>query len=368
MQKGTGSVRKVCSLFVLLSTVTHFALAQGIGDVAPSGRPNERAILGGSRAVVIDTNTPLPVLIERLTGKWELVPTLKLYWIGYTGDMYSIASHREQAIGPLVNLIRTNSSEHAREGALLTLHLIGIESRVVGRFHEEFKSKTVRAAFYDFLEDPGLRDKVLLLLVRDPWPSDVPHIMKILAREGDTDCRQTVNALFRYSLPCPAFGGSLQENASSARVFVVQGKHKTEIGSMFVFAEEKPNEGGERINAVDTNIVIQWRTGGARKAWMFNDLELARRTFAPYLQDRDICNVTYDALLKNSDFVFRYCYLDDPFNFQVSGTNVYIIDPPAAKTRWLEWWKRQSDDYKNALQSAEHSAGFTGDSGPRLIW
>jgi hypothetical protein len=74
--------------------------------------------------------------------------------------------------------------------------------------------------------------------------------------------------------------------------------------------------------------------------------------FAAHFRDRDICEVTYDALRKD-DFVFRYCSLSDPFNFQVSGTNVYIIDPSAAKARWLEWWRKQSDHYKSALESTE---------------
>jgi len=349
------SVAKVLMLVLLISVAGHLGIAQSILDVAPSGRSNERAVEGQSRAVAIEMNVPLQILIQRLKGNWRLVETGKGYWIGYTDDMYSIASHGEQAIEPLVEFIRTASSDHAREGALLSLHLVGIRSRIAGRFHEEFKSKNVREAFYDFLRDPRLRDEVLLLLVRDPWPSDVPHIMKLLAQEGDTDCRPTVNALFRYALPCPAFGGTLAQDASSARVVMVEGKHTTGIGQLFVFTEEKPNEGVERINqlnSADTNIVIQWRPSGRRKVWKFKDPAAARKNFAARFPDRDICEVTYDAL-REDDFVFRYCELSDPFNFQVSGENVYIINPSAAKARWLEWWGRQSDNYKSALRSTE---------------
>lgn len=332
----------------------HLSNAQGIVDVAPSGRQNERAVEGGSRAVAIETNVPLQTLIQHLEGNWELVETFKGYWIGYTDDMYSIASHGEKAVDPLLKFIHNTSSDHAHEGALLTLHLIGIKSRIAGRFYEEFKSNPVREAFYGLLEDVRLRDKVLLLLVRDPWPSDVPYIMKVLALEGDPDCRQTVNALFRYKLPCPAFGGTLAGGASNACVFTIEGKRTRQIGQLVVFTDEQPNEDGERINhlnSADTNIVIQWHSNNAgRKVWKFKDTSAARKNFTPYFQGRDICEITYAALLKD-DFVFRYCDLSDPFNYQVSGTNVYIIDPSSARERWLAWWRKQSDDYKDTFKN-----------------
>jgi hypothetical protein len=348
-------VQKVWTSVLLISAVCNIGVSQSMLDVAPSGRPNERAVQGGSRPVALETNVPLQMLIQRLKGNWNLVETYKGYWIGYTDDMYSIARHGEQAIGPLVEFIRSTSSDHARYGALLTLHLVGIESRVAGRFHEEFRSKRVREVFYGLLEDSRLRDEVLLLLVRDPWPSDISHMMKLLAREGDVDCRPTVNGLFRYALKCPAFGGTLANDVSSARVFVVEGKRTTEVGQLFVFTEEQPNEGVERINqlnSTDKDIVIQLRQNGGRKVWKFTDPAAARRTFAAHFRGRDICEVTYDAL-REHDFVFRYCELSDPFNFHVSGTNAYILDPSAAKARWLEWWGRQPDDYKNALKSTQ---------------
>lgn len=347
-------VRMAQILVILLFAEYHLCFAQNIIDRAPSGRPNEVAVTGGSRRVEIETNVPLSALIQRLKGNWELEETGKAYWIGYTKDMYSIASYGEHAIAPLLEFIRNTSSDHAREGALLSLHLIGIKSRIVGRFNEEFSSKSIREVFYGFLEDGRLRDEVLLLLVRDPWPSDVPHLMKLLAEESDTNCQPTVNALFRYALNCPEFGGTLAKDASGARVFIVEGERTTDIGRLVVFTEERPNEDGDRINQLnssDKDIVIQWRLDGGRKVWKFVDPEAARKTFAAHFQSRDVCEVTYDALRKD-DFTFRYCGLSDPFNFQVSGTNVFIIDPPAAKARWLEWWKKQSDQQTSVLGGA----------------
>jgi hypothetical protein len=89
-----------------------------------------RAVTGGSEYVALDTNTPLPQLISRLESNWRLVETGKGYWIGYTDDMYSIAAHGDAAIDPLVGFIKSAQSDKARYGALLSLHLIGIQSRI----------------------------------------------------------------------------------------------------------------------------------------------------------------------------------------------------------------------------------------------
>jgi hypothetical protein len=179
--------------------------------------------------------------------------------------------------------------------------------------------------------------------------------MKVLAQEGDRNCRPTVNALFRYALKCPAFGGTLASGVSNAHVYIVEGKQTTEVGELIVFTEERLNEGVERINQLnssDKDIIIQWRPRGGRKVWKFADPEGARKRFAAHFRDRDISEVTYDAI-REDDFVFRYCILSDPFNFQISGTNVYIIDPSAAKARWLEWWGKESDSHKSVLGGTE---------------
>jgi len=76
----------------------------------------------------------------------HLRPTGKAYWIGYTDDMYSIAAHNDAAIPPLLELIEQTKNPKAAYGAVLTIHLIGIERTVKGRFYEEFKNKKARAA------------------------------------------------------------------------------------------------------------------------------------------------------------------------------------------------------------------------------
>ena len=322
--------------------------AQWILDVNPSGETNKRAVEGGSQHVGIDTNTPLPQLIKRLESDWKEVPTGKAYWIGYTDDMYSIAAHGEEAIDPLLNFIKNSKSTKARYGALLTLHLIGIESKIAGRFHEKFKNKRVRNYFYELLNDESLRDQVILLLVRDPWPDDLSHLFTLLGHLSDDKCKPLVNALFRYNPTNSSFGGNLPKDSEGAHVAVVVPGAVTEIGELYVFTKEQPDEGFDRINKLidlDTNIVTQSQdAGGQRIVWKFRDSTEARNRFSPYFSGRDVHKVVYDALLNDRDFIFRYCDLSDPFNFQVTGTNICIITPAAAKARWLKWWQQHSDE------------------------
>ena len=79
------------------------------------------------------------LLIQRLEEDWREVETGKAYWIGYTKDMYSIAAHGDDAIYPLLSFIKKAKSNRAKYGAILSLHLIGIDRKIAGRFYEEFK-------------------------------------------------------------------------------------------------------------------------------------------------------------------------------------------------------------------------------------
>jgi hypothetical protein len=325
--------------------------AQEILDVPPQGRENELAVMGGGIPVHVETNVLLGQLIQRLEGPWREVETGKGYWIGYTADMYSMAVYGEQAVQPLVEFIHASKSKHARYGALLTLHLIGIERRIAGRFIEHFKSQTVRNAFYGLLPEPELRDKVLLLLVRDPWPTDIPHLFKLLGQTDDEHCRALVNALFRYNLNNAQFGGMLPDEAQDARVFLALKDGTHELGALRVFTKEAPDERGERINQLlhtDSQVIIQWRPRGDRVVWKFTDVSEAQKRFHQYGYKLDLHPVICNALQGEVNSPFRYCDLDDPFNFNVNHTDVFIITPAAAKARWLTWWQAHAAEYKQA--------------------
>ena len=107
----------------------------------PKGKYAHRPTEGSGMEVPIDTVTALDTLIHRLNRKWYFVETGKAYYIGYTDDMYSIAAHGETAIEPLMQFLRASSSPQSKYGVVYTLHLIGINSVVAGRYYEEFKKQ-----------------------------------------------------------------------------------------------------------------------------------------------------------------------------------------------------------------------------------
>jgi hypothetical protein len=172
-------MRKQSPLLFFLLVLTCTVKAQVI-DLAPSDYQNYRAVEGGSEKVSIDTHTPLNNLIQRLEKPWHFVETGKMYWIGYTDDMYSIAAHNDDAIRPLLNLIDTTKNEHAKYGAVYTLHLIGISRIIIGRFEESFTDKQARNALLSLLKYDDIGDDVMSLLVRDPWQSDVPKLISVI--------------------------------------------------------------------------------------------------------------------------------------------------------------------------------------------
>ena len=148
----------------------------------------------------LDDTTPLDALIRELELHPKEVETGKVYWIGYNAQMIAVAARGDQAISPLVELIKTTNDPKVKRAGLLTLHLVGIDGKVAGRFFEDFKDRAAREALWKLMAVEGLTDDVVQLLKRDPWPADVPAMIDALTRVKE-ECPLTLNALSRYPLP-----------------------------------------------------------------------------------------------------------------------------------------------------------------------
>ena len=201
--------RYLITLFIILALVSH-SFSQ-ITDVAPSGRQNYIAVEGGGWKMKIDTTTSLDSLIGKLSKNWQFIETSKMYWIGYTEDMYSIAARGDNAIQSLINVLQNSSSDHAKYGAIYCLHLIGINRTIVGRFTEEFVNTKAREALLQFLKDTFLQEAIMRLLIRDPWTSDIPYIIETM-KSCQTDCWSLVNGLTRYKIDNPPIHQSIPDN------------------------------------------------------------------------------------------------------------------------------------------------------------
>lgn len=191
----------ILTLFVYLSAPNLFGQVR---DQGPTGRQDLLPVEGGSIRMKIDSTTPLHKLIARLNGNWGLLETGKAYWIGYTDDMFSIASRGNEAIEALTGFFRDSSNQNGKFGAIYTLHLIGIDRKIVGRFYEEFKNPVARKALLQLLKEPDFTYQIMELLMRDPWSSDIPYLFDILQGEaGDDACWPILNALSRYKIDLP---------------------------------------------------------------------------------------------------------------------------------------------------------------------
>lgn len=132
----------------------------------------------------LNTKTSLSELIQKLESPDALVILEDTDAVVYTDTMYSIASYKEKAIEPLINFIHLTNLYSAKYAAVLTLHLIGLESTVISRFHEEFKNKQARKALLELLSYQELQPSILKLLIKDPWSTDIPYFMGYLKKEG----------------------------------------------------------------------------------------------------------------------------------------------------------------------------------------
>ena len=65
--------------------------------------------------------------------------------------MFSIASRGEIAIPTLMEFIKNTPSKKGKIGAIYTLHLIGIDRQIVGRFEEKFVKTEARSALLKLL-------------------------------------------------------------------------------------------------------------------------------------------------------------------------------------------------------------------------
>ena len=179
-------MRKIFRYFLLMLLISQNLKAQRV-DRAPTGKENLLPVEGGSIAMKIDSVTALNKLIEKLNRDWQFIETGKGYWIGYTDDMFSIATRGDEAIPVLINFFDTTQNKKGKLGAIYTLHLIGIQRKIVGRFSEEFINPKARSALLSLLKEKNYAYNVIGLLMRDPWQSDIPYFFQILKDETEDE-------------------------------------------------------------------------------------------------------------------------------------------------------------------------------------
>ena len=218
----------------------------------------------------------LDSLIKRFDTDWQLKETGKAYWIGYTDEMYAIASNEDAAINKLVDYINSTHNLHGRIGAVYCLHLIGIDSKVVGRYVEKFVNTNARNALLSLINQQDLTDLIISLLARDPWQSDLPVLSQML-KSGTN--KTLINALFRYWIDARdeiPFRDSISTSTKAIQVFFNDSLGFHELGDIITVYQETEDENPElATNATKgfksgDRIDLNYSDGYTNKANMLN--------------------------------------------------------------------------------------------------
>ncbi len=304
-----------------------------------------RPVEGGLDSVLIDTRTSLKHLILRLEQPWIFVETGKGYWIGYTDDMYSIAYHKDNAVKPLLNLIRTSDSLNTKLGCLYTLHLIGINSHVAGRTYEEFKDTVARKAILSLVGDKQLKATAISLLSRDPWLFDIQYLIDYISK-SDSGNLYNLRALRPYlikikerplwqDLPGEILNKEITIKTNNFRSHSIADiialkntlKKEVEIDEDILKSKEWH----------DGLVAFESDTGEVHNARYINEREYIFTK--PHISDIHSFN---DSRVEYfSDF-----FHDERFFYSYHDEILYIYGPRKAREILLNWWGKKLDEEK----------------------
>ena len=317
----------------------------------------------------------LDSLIKKFDTNWQLEQTGKGYWIGYTDEMYAIASQKDSAITRLVNYINSTENIHSKEGAVYCLHLIGIDSKIEGRFIEKFTNKKAREALLNLASHKELTSLIASLLARDPWPSDLSVLYGLLKKGSN---KTLINALFRYSKDDMPFREDISTDTKTITVVLRDSTGSHPIGKIITVytekADDKPvkmkkndkgmisgdaitfegsNQYTNKINQLnhEGNIFIQFsKDGRVARKFIPNETEIV--TLEKYFNcsSIDLKNIKceklkslfYDLFSLSDKKVdeFSYCYFNDNiFHYLNSPDEITLCDLEITRQRWLEFFK-----------------------------
>jgi hypothetical protein len=293
---------------------------------------------GGGRIITIDTSQNLQALILALDDKWEFEETGKAYWIGYTELMYTIAHHKKKAIPILLNHYAKTNSLFGKEGVIYTLHLIGIQSKIAGRFIEEFVDTSARKALLSLLLFNQHNEEIATLLWRDPWQSDMEFYKENLTK---IKFPPSVNNLFaRYKFPNTPINPVLP----SAKYDTVHFYYQSKDSILFI---------GSLINNCDSHRLIKYENEihdcclGKYRCYDLNEenyksFENILKSYSFFEYEPMSSNYLENLLEKycrNSQRIdpFTYIHIMNLLYYRTKSNQIIILEPNIVTEIWLDF-------------------------------
>jgi len=271
---------------------------------------------------------PLNSLLPKLSENWEFLETGKAYWIGYTKDMFSIAAYGDSAVGPLLTLVDTTSVERARIGAIYTLHLIGINRTIAGRFMEKFVDSNARGAMLSLLKYPELQSTIMSLLTRDPWRSDVPRLFEMMM-STDESCWAIGCGLLHYNLANPPVDQELPEALSHLYISLKNANFRAKDPTENI--EAQMHAALDSIVALKSDLIEVEQSLFEQKLYGYSWFNPTGRVVAVSEYLKTITPET-------DRFSLSYINLGYRIHYYAQEGKVYICSAATAKRRWIAWW------------------------------
>lgn len=286
-----------------------------------------KAFKGNNKIGGIYINTPLNILIQRLEKPWRLEGTDEMTVIGYTDDMYSIATYGEKAIDPLLAFVDTAKNIHAKYGSVFTLYLIGTNGKPGNRLFENFYNKKARTALLSLLSDKDVGETAMSLLLRDPWQSDVRLLM--LNINQDPSSWYVVSALNQYHLPDYPLDGPVPENIKNLTYDLGNAKNPNEQLYNAIYSIKR-----SRTPLIDVDDQLL----KYKELWGNDQFGLDGVYYDSYKN-------TIAKLLSCIISTF-YSTVGSKINYFIKNDELYLCSPEKSRKIVLEWWKNKPTVYK----------------------
>jgi len=327
--------------YILLTPILLFSLVvySQIIDRTPIGNENILPAEGGGIKMEVDTTTSLPNLINRLNTNWNFIETGKGYWIGYTNDMFSIANRGDEAISELVKFFKSSANDKGKIGVLYTLHLIGINRKIAGRFYEEFTNKNARKALLGLLPDKKYTYDIVSLLMRDPWKTDVPSLLEIIKNESDIEVIwPIINSLNRYKIENLPINNSIPKSVLEQTI-TLDVKNENILERDFDF-NGQIKEALKAFSKSYSNIKVE--------------TELQNEELSPYYRTKLGSNLRLEDFLVSIGIAqfntFGYSTIGCKLQYFYDNGILYFITISTTKQKIMNWWNALSPDEKRKFE------------------
>lgn len=309
-------------------------------DVAPTGRQNILPVEGGGIRMKIDSTTPLSKLIDKLNDNWHFLETGKGYWIGYTEDMFSIASRGDIAIPALTDFFMNTQSKKGKIGAIYTLHLIGIDRQIVGRFYEKFVNSAARSALLKLLSQSEYGYSIMELLMRDPWKSDVPYLFEILQNKANEETYWAIaNALNRYKILGLPITSDLPDTLQDLSI-KLKVENENSLEPDFDFSSQIKDALKEFRFRYPEKIIVEEK--------LFDD------DLSKYYKTKLSSNLSISRFLSSLGIErnnpFSYSEIGCKIQYYIDNGKLHFCTINTARQRLNNWWKDLSVDEKNKFK------------------